>query len=56
MKGKDALPLNNGFPYRNVPVFRRRKLRFGYAANDGIDGRDLESALQQGLTLYRVEI
>ena len=41
--------MNDDFLYRDVPVFRRRLFRLGLAANYGIEGVDLEWALEQGV-------
>jgi len=41
--------MNNDFLYRDVPAFGRRMFRLGLATNFGIDGRDLEWALDQGV-------
>ncbi len=41
--------MNNDFLYRNVPAFGRRMCRLGLATNFGIDGQDLEWALEQGI-------
>jgi aryl-alcohol dehydrogenase-like predicted oxidoreductase len=39
----------NDFLYRDVPAFRKRVLRLGLATNYGVDGKDLEWALEQGV-------
>jgi aryl-alcohol dehydrogenase-like predicted oxidoreductase len=41
--------MSNDFLYRDVPVFGRRVFRLGLATNYGIDGEDLEWALDQGV-------
>lgn len=41
--------MSNDFLYRDVPTFGRRMCRLGLAANFGIDGQDLEWALEQGI-------
>ncbi len=39
----------NDFLHRDVPGFRKRVFRLGLAANYGVDGEDLEWALEQGV-------
>jgi aryl-alcohol dehydrogenase-like predicted oxidoreductase len=41
--------MNDGFLHRNVPAFGREVFRLGLATNYGIEGKDLEWALDQGL-------
>jgi len=41
--------MSNDFLYRDVPAFGRRMCRLGLAANFGIDGQDLEWALEKGI-------
>ena len=41
--------MSNDFLYRDVPTFGRRMCRLGLATNFGIDGQDLEWALEQGI-------
>ncbi len=41
--------MSNDFLYRNVPAFGRRVFRLGLATNYGVDGKDLEWALEQGV-------
>jgi len=41
--------MSDDFFYRDVPAFGRKVFRFGLAANYGIDGTDLEWALEQGV-------
>ena len=41
--------MNDDFLYRDVPAFGRRVYRLGLATNYGIDGEDLEWALEQGV-------
>jgi aryl-alcohol dehydrogenase-like predicted oxidoreductase len=41
--------MSDDFLYREVPVFGRRMFRLGLATNYGIDGEDLEWALDQGV-------
>jgi len=41
--------MSDDFLYRNVPAFGRRVHRLGLATNYGIDGKDLEWALEQGV-------
>ena len=41
--------MNDDFLYRDVPAFGRRMFRLGLAANFGIEGEDLEWALEQGV-------
>lgn len=41
--------MNDDFLYRDVPAFGRRVFRLGLATNYGIDGEDLEWALEQGV-------
>ena len=41
--------MNDDFLFRNVPAFSRRIHRLGLATNYGIDGEDLEWALEQGI-------
>ena len=40
--------MNDDFLYRDVPALGRRVFRLGLAANYGIEGVDLEWALDQG--------
>jgi aryl-alcohol dehydrogenase-like predicted oxidoreductase len=41
--------MSDDFLYRNVPAFGRRAFRLGLATNYGVDGKDLECALEQGV-------
>jgi aryl-alcohol dehydrogenase-like predicted oxidoreductase len=41
--------MNDDFLYRDVPAFRKRMYRLGLATNYGVDGKDLEWALEQGV-------
>jgi aryl-alcohol dehydrogenase-like predicted oxidoreductase len=41
--------MSDDFLYRDVPAFGRRVFRLGLATNFGIDGEDLEWALEQGV-------
>jgi hypothetical protein len=41
--------MSEGFLHRKVPAFRRKVFRLGLATNYGIDGEDLEWALEQGM-------
>jgi len=41
--------MNNDFLYKNVPTLGRRVFRLGLANNFGIEGKDLEWALEQGV-------
>ena len=41
--------MNSNFLYRNVPVFGGRVFRLGLATNYGVEGADLEWALEQGV-------
>ena len=41
--------MNDDFLYRNVPAFGRRVFRLGLATNYGVEGADLEWALDQGV-------
>ena len=41
--------MSNDFLYRDVPSFGRRMCRLGLATSLGIDGQDLEWALEQGI-------
>ena len=41
--------MNDDFLYRDVPALERRVFRLGLANNFGIEGVDLEWALDQGL-------
>ena len=41
--------MNDDFLYRDVPAFGRRVFRLGLATNYGIEGADLEWALEQGV-------
>jgi aryl-alcohol dehydrogenase-like predicted oxidoreductase len=41
--------MSNDFLYRDVPALGRRVFRLGLATNCGIDGQDLEWALEQGV-------
>ena len=41
--------MSDDFLYRNVPAFGRRVFRLGLATNYGVDGKDLEWALEQGV-------
>ena len=41
--------MNDDFLYRDVPALGRRVFRLGLAANFGIEGVDLEWALEQGV-------
>jgi hypothetical protein len=41
--------MNDDFLYRDVPAFGRRVFRLGLATNYGIEGVDLEWALEQGV-------
>ena len=46
---KGPIHMNDDFLYRNVPAFGRRVFRLGLATNYGVDGKDLEWALEQGV-------
>jgi aryl-alcohol dehydrogenase-like predicted oxidoreductase len=41
--------MSDEFLYRDVPAFGRRMFRLGLATNYGVDGQDLEWALEQGV-------
>jgi aryl-alcohol dehydrogenase-like predicted oxidoreductase len=41
--------MSDDFLYRDVPAFRKRVFRLGLATNYGVDGEDLEWALEQGV-------
>jgi len=41
--------MSDDFLYRDVPAFGRRMFRLGLATNYGVDGQDLEWALDQGV-------
>ena len=41
--------MNDDFLYRNVPALGRRMFRLGLATNYGVEGTDLEWALEQGV-------
>jgi aryl-alcohol dehydrogenase-like predicted oxidoreductase len=41
--------MSDDFLYRDVPAFRKRVFRLGLATNYGVDGEDLERALEQGV-------
>ena len=41
--------MSDDFLYRDVPAFGRRVFRLGLATNYGVDGKDLEWALEQGV-------
>jgi len=41
--------MNDNFLYRNVPAFGRRVFRLGLGTNYGVEGADLEWALEQGV-------
>ena len=41
--------MNDDFLYRAVPAFGRRAFRLGLATNFGIEGVDLDWALEQGI-------
>jgi aryl-alcohol dehydrogenase-like predicted oxidoreductase len=41
--------MNDDFLYRDVPAFERRVCRLGLATNYGIEGEDLEWALEKGV-------
>ena len=41
--------MSDDFLYRDVPAFGRRVFRLGLATNYGVDGEDLEWALEQGV-------
>jgi aryl-alcohol dehydrogenase-like predicted oxidoreductase len=41
--------MSDEFLYRDVPAFRKRVFRLGLATNYGVDGEDLEWALEQGV-------
>jgi aryl-alcohol dehydrogenase-like predicted oxidoreductase len=41
--------MNDDFLYRDVPAFERRVYRLGLATNYGIEGEDLEWALEKGV-------
>jgi hypothetical protein len=41
--------MDDDFLYRDVPALGRSVFRLGLAANYGIEGSDLEWALEQGL-------
>ena len=41
--------MSDDFLYRDVPAFGRRMFRLGLATNYGVDGQDLEWALDQGI-------
>jgi aryl-alcohol dehydrogenase-like predicted oxidoreductase len=47
-KTKGPNMMNDDFFYRDVPAFRHRVFRLGLATNYGINGEDLEWALEQG--------
>ncbi len=47
--GKGCCLMNDDFLYRDVPAFRKRMYRLGLATNYGVDGKDLEWALEQGV-------
>jgi aryl-alcohol dehydrogenase-like predicted oxidoreductase len=41
--------MSDDFLYRDVPSFKRRVFRLGLATNYGVEGQDLEWALEQGV-------
>ena len=41
--------MNDDFLYRDVPALGRRVFRLGLATNYGVEGVDLEWALEQGV-------
>jgi len=41
--------MSDDFLYRDVPALGRRVFRLGLATNYGVDGQDLEWALEQGV-------
>jgi aryl-alcohol dehydrogenase-like predicted oxidoreductase len=41
--------MSEDFLHRDVPGFRKRMFRLGLATNYGVDGKDLEWALEQGM-------
>jgi len=41
--------MSDEFLFRNVPAFGRKVFRLGLATNYGVDGKDLEWALEQGV-------
>jgi hypothetical protein len=41
--------MRDEFLHRDVPAFRTRVFRLGLATNYGVDGKDLEWALEQGV-------
>ena len=41
--------MNDDFLYRDVPSFGRRMFRLGLATNYGIEGEDVEWALEKGV-------
>ena len=41
--------MTDDFLYRDVPAFGRKVFRLGLATNYGVDGKDLEWALEQGV-------
>jgi aryl-alcohol dehydrogenase-like predicted oxidoreductase len=41
--------MSDDFLYRDVPAFRKKMFRLGLATNYGVDGADLEWALEQGV-------
>jgi hypothetical protein len=41
--------MRNDLLYRDVPAFRKRVFRLGLATNCGVEGQDLEWALEQGV-------
>jgi aryl-alcohol dehydrogenase-like predicted oxidoreductase len=41
--------MSEDFLHRDVPAFRKRMFRIGLATNYGVDGEDLEWALEQGV-------
>src|SRR4030042_529735 len=47
--GKGFRLMSDDFLYRDVPAFGRKVLRLGLATNYGVDGEDLEWALEQGV-------
>jgi aryl-alcohol dehydrogenase-like predicted oxidoreductase len=48
VSGKSQLK-SDDFLYRDVPAFGKRMFRLGLATNYGVDGKDLEWALEQGV-------
>ena len=42
-------PMRDDMLYRDVPAFGRRVFRLGLATNYGVDGKDLEWALEEGV-------